>query len=422
MSCHRDHTGASPRATRIGLAIAAVLCAVTSSSAQKPSAAIPSGPPIETRDIVGPGQVPAFPEQTRAPSVETKTPIKVEVVAHGLNHPWALVFMPNRKILLTEKPGTLRVITTDGKVGSPIEGVPEVFVGADAGLLDVVLDPAFAKNRMIYLSYVEKREVGNGVAVAKAHLSTDESKLDGPTTILHVQPAVDNVNHYGSRLLFDKHGYLFVTLGERFSDPTRAAAESLASHMGKILRITTDGAAAPGNPFEHTAGALPEIWSYGNRNPQGLFFNPITGDLWETEHGPLGGDELNLIKPGLNYGWPIIAYGLNYDKTPVGSGKQVMEGMQQPLYYWNPSVAASASTFYTASLIPEWKNNLFVTTLAGQHVSRLVLKGNRVIGEEALLVDQKQRMRAIQQGPDGALWVITDNEDGRLIRLAPASK
>jgi aldose sugar dehydrogenase len=379
------------------------------------------GQSLETREPIGIGQKPVFLGQTRAVAVATKTPIQVDVISHGLAHPWSFAFLPDGNILITEKVGKLRIVARDGKIGPPLTGVPAVVYRGDAGLLDVALDPQFMKSRLIYFTYVEPREGGSGVAVAKAKLSSDGSALEAMQIILHADPPARPTAHYGSRLLFDKQGFLFVSLGERFFDPTRAAAQSLDSYMGKILRIKTDGTPAPGNPFEHTAGALPAIWSYGHRNPQGLFFNPVTGDLWNTEHGPQGGDEINLIKPGQNYGWPVIAYGLNYEGTPVGDGAQAKLGMEQPLYYWDPAIAPSGASFYTGNLIAEWKNNLFVAALAGQHVSRLVLKGNHVVGEERLLLDQHQRMRDVQQGPDGALWVITDDDDGRLLRISPSN-
>jgi aldose sugar dehydrogenase len=284
----------------------------------------------------------------------------------------------------------------------------------------------------------------SGIVVAKARLADDESELQNVTTIFRVEPSVPQPAHYGSRLLFSKEGYLYVSLGERFFYPTRGEAQSLFSYMGKILRITTDGKPAPGNPFEGDQDRedhpLAEIWSYGHRNPQGLAVNPVTGELWESEHGPQGGDEINIIQPGKNYGWPVIAYGTNYDQSKIngslltedgfwpggkptlksnGGGLTVMNGMEQPAYYWDPTIAPSGMTFYSGKLIPEWKNNLFVAALAGKHLARIILEGNRVIGEERLLLDQHQRVRDVREGSDGALWVITDEADGRLIRIAP---
>jgi aldose sugar dehydrogenase len=402
-----------------------------------------AGQPLETRTPIGVGQKSAFPGQTRAVAVITKTLYDEKVVTEGLNQPWGMAFLPDGKILVTEKPGAMRIVDMKtGKIEREVTGVPQVHYGGDAGLLDVVLDPNFAANRMVYFTYVEPRGVENGINVAKGKLAPDNGSLMDVTTILRVEPSLPGDAHYGSRLLFDKNGYLFVSLGERFFYPARGESQSLFSLLGKILRITTDGKPAPGNPYYDLPGQedtpLKEIWSYGQRNPQGLAINPTTGDLWESEHGPQGGDEINLIQPGKNYGWPVIAYGANYDGTKIDGTLEAqnggraadparlnagsltaMDGMEQPQYYWDPTIAPSGITFYDGKLIPEWKNNLFVAGLAGQHVSRLVLNGNKVVGEERLLLDQHQRMREVQEGPDGALWVITDDADGRLIRLAP---
>lgn len=375
--------------------------------------------PVERRAPNGKEQHPAFPGQTRAPAVITKTPLDIRVIASGLRFPWALAFLPDRNMLITEKPGAMRIVTPDGKIGDPIKGVPAIFFRQDAGLMDVTLDPDFAKNRMIYVAYVERRGNENGGIIAKARLSDDGRSLENLTTI-YTHPTMRDAAHYGARLLFNKDGTLFVTFGERFDSPTREQAQDLNSSMGKIIRINTDGTPAKGNPFEHTAGALAEIWSYGHRNPQGLTFNPINGELWSSEHGAQGGDEINIILPGKNYGWPIIGYGMNYDGSQIGDGSAKKDGMEQPVYYWDPAIAPSGCTFYTGDLIPEWKNNLFVAGLVGEHVARLVLgsDGHKVIGEERLLLEQHQRMRDIQQGPDGALWVVTDEWNGRLIRIA----
>jgi glucose/arabinose dehydrogenase len=377
------------------------------------------GQPLETREPLGKGQEPAFAGQTRAVAVAAKTPLRIEVVAQGLRNPWSLAFLPDGKMLVNEKPGAMRIVTRDGKIGEPIEGVPRVVFGGDAGLLDVALDPSFGTNRLIYFTYVEPREGGgNAVTLAKARLSDDLKRLEDLAVILRVEPAVRGIAHYGSRLLFDKEGKLFVSLAERMFNPYRDQAQKLDSRHGKILRINTDGTPAPGNPFANTPGALPEIWSLGHRNPQGLTFHPQTGELWDTEHGPQAGDEVNVVLPGKNYGWPVIAYGTEYTGESINGGLTQKEGMEQPVHYWDPAIAPSGAAFYGGDLIPEWKGNLFVAALAGQHVSRLVLDGRRVIGEERLLLDQRQRMRDVRQGPDGALWVLSDDRDGRHIRIA----
>lgn len=413
------------------------------------------GKPLETRSPIGVGQTPAFPEQTRAPAVITATPYREQVMTRGLRHPWALAFLPDGRIIVNEKPGSMRLI--DRKTGRSlgnILGVPHVQYAGDAGLLDLVIDPAFATNRFIFFTYVEPRgpeyfdpkmkalQQDSGVVLARAKLSADDRSLTQVKILVRVIPSLAQVAHFGSRLLFGPDGFLYCSLGERFFYPTTGEAQSLFSQMGKIIRITRDGDPAPGNPFaehqdreDHT---LPEIWSIGHRNPEGLALNPENGEIWDSEHGPQGGDEINLIKRGANYGWPLIAYGRNYDATAIDgslplqdglalpahrktseAGLTELPGMEQPRYYWDPSIAPSGMTFYSGKLIPEWKGNLFVAGLAGQHVSRLVLRGENVVGEERLLLDQHQRMRDVKEGPDGALWAVTDNEDGRLIRIAP---
>ncbi len=421
-----------------------------------PELAPVEGQPLEVRPPNGIGQQPAFPGQTRAPAAITRTAYEAKVVTRDLNKPWGLAFLPAGKILITEKPGTMCVVDMrTGNIEHHVAGVPAVKYLGDGGLLDVVADPHFEANRMIYFTYVEPRgpvyrepqvpvpEQDNGVVVAKARLTPDNARLVDVTTLLRVAPSVPQTAHYGSRLLFDKDGYLFVSLGERFFYPTRGEAQSLFSYMGKILRMDTDGKPAPANPFDQGRTlenfTLPEIWSYGHRNPEGLAIDPSNGELWDSEHGPQGGDEINFVQRGKNYGWPLIAYGTNYDGTridgtlamedgveparnitrPGGPGRTASPGLEQPVYFWDPAVAPSGIAFYDGQLIPEWKNNLFVATLAGQHLARLVLRDRRVVAEERLLLDQHQRMRAVKEGPDGALWVITDDVHGRLIRIAP---
>ncbi|MBS1974005.1 MAG: PQQ-dependent sugar dehydrogenase, partial [Bacteroidetes bacterium] len=378
------------------------------------------GTTLETRLPNAKNQHPAFAGQTRAVAVITKTPYEVTVVNDKLSHPWSLAFMPDGKILITEKRGTLRIVSTDGTVSDTLSGMPRVVNMADGGLLDLVLDPDFKNNRTFFFSYDEPRKSGaNGIAVASARLSNYEKRVENVKVIFRVKPDEFVPAHLGSRLLFDKEGKLLVTTGERFLDNVRVQAQWLSSDLGKILRINKDGSPAAGNPtFPDSANAKKEIWSYGHRNPQGLAFNPETGDLWETEHGPQGGDEINIIKPGKNYGWPVIAYGTEYSGQPVDGGKTAQAGMEQPVYYWDPAVAPSGIAFYSGKLIPEWKNNLFVSALAGQHLIRLVIKDNKVIGEERLLIDNHQRVRDVVEGPDGALWVVTDADNGRLIRIS----
>ena len=380
------------------------------------------GKPLETRDPVGKDQKPAFAGQTRAPAIVTRTKVDAAVVAHGLDHPWALAFRPNGHMLITEKPGKMRIVTAKGEVGAPIANVPAVLYKSDGGLLDLVIDPHFAKNRQVYFAYAEPREGGQGLTLGGAKLRADETALEDVRVLLRIEPTHTSVSHFGCRLLFDEQGKLFMTSGERMDPAIRVQAQHLDSRLGKLLRLNTDGSAAPGNPFQKTAGALPDIWTYGHRNSQGLGFHPATHALWSIEHGEAGGDELNLIQPGRNYGWPLIAYGTEYDRRPINGGQTDAPQMEQPKYFWDPAIGPTSMTFFTGKLIPEWRNNLFIAAHMGQHVVRLVLKGDQVVGEERLLLDQKQMMRWVGQGADGALWVLTDDADGRLIRLAARRK
>jgi aldose sugar dehydrogenase len=376
------------------------------------------GHPLETREPVGVKQTPAFEGQTRAPAVQTRTPIRATVIARGLNHPWALAFLPKGRMLITEKPGAMRVVSPTGQVGAPIANVPAVLYKSDGGLLDLVLDPRFARNRQLYFAFAEPREGGSGLTLASARLSADETALESVRILLRIEPTHTSVSHFGCRLLFDDKGKLFMTSGERMDPVIRVQAQQLDSRLGKLLRLNVDGSAAPGNPFAKRAGALPDIWTYGHRNSQGLAWHPVTHELWSIEHGEAGGDELNLIKAGHNYGWPAIAYGMEYDRRAINGGRTADPTMDQPLYFWDPAIGPTSMAFHDGKLVPEWRNNLFIASHMGQHIARLVLDGHRVVGEERLLLDQKQMMRWVGQGPDGALWVLTDDADGRLIRLS----
>ncbi len=347
--------------------------------------------------------------------------IAVDVIASGLPHPWGIDFLPDGRLIVTERGGKMRIVTQAGGVGEPIQGVPQPVVGGQGGLLDVAVHPNFAENRLIYWSFSEAGSQGrNSTAVARGRLSEDATRLEEVRVIFSQKPKIRSNMHFGSRLVFDGQGHLFVTLGERFNANTRGQAQKLNSDLGKIVRLMEDGTVPADNPFINKAGALPEIWSYGHRNPQAAAINPATGQLWEIEHGPMGGDEVNIIEPGKNYGWPIVSYGLNYDGTPVGSGKHEMAGMVGPIYQWTPVIAPSGMAFYTGDLFPQWKGNIFVGGLRSQALVRLELDGNKVSHEERLLHQLGARIRDVAQGPEGALYVITDEDDGEILKLTPA--
>ena len=358
---------------------------------------------------------PAFEGQTRIAGVKTKASYEGKVLAEGLQNPWGITSLPDGRFLITEKGGTMRIASQDGKLSAAITGIPEVNSKGQGGLLGLTIDPEFTTNRMVYFSFSEKMPDGNLTSVGKGRLADDEKTIENAQVIYRATPAFPSNLHYGSRLVFDKNGYLFVSTGERSDIKSRPQAQFLNSAMGKVLRITKDGKAAPGNPFENQADARPELYSYGHRNVQGLAINPATGDLWEAEFGPRGGDEINLIQPGKNYGWPTITYGIEYAGPKIGDGIQQKEGMEQPVYYYDPVISPSGITFCSSDAIPEWKNNLFVAALSGNHIARLVIKNNKVVGEERLLSSEMQRFRDITQGKDGALYAVTDQ--GRLYRI-----
>ncbi|MCS0493735.1 PQQ-dependent sugar dehydrogenase [Ancylobacter sp. MQZ15Z-1] len=345
----------------------------------------------------------------------------VETVAGGLDHPWSLAFLPDGRMLVTERAGRLRIVSRSGTVSEPVAGLPPVYARGQGGLLDVVLAPDFDSSRMVYFSYAEPREGASGTSVARGKLVEDAggARLDNVEVIFRQQPSVGGSSHYGSRLVFARDGTLFVTLGERYSE--RDQAQRLSSHLGKIVRIRPDGQAPDDNPFVKLQGARPEIWSFGHRNVQGAALDPQTGRLWTVEHGARGGDELNHPEAGKNYGWPVITYGRDYNGATIGEGTR-KDGMEQPVKYWDPSIAPSGLTFYTGDLIAAWKGDLFTGALAGMKLVRLRLDPDRqrVVEEEDLLTDFGARIRDVRQGPDGALWLLTDEDPGRLLRLAPA--
>jgi len=350
--------------------------------------------------------------------------IQVETFADGLSHPWGAAFLPDGSMLVTERGGELHLVSPKGELSEPIPGVPEVDARDQGGLLDVALDPDFESNRLVYLTYAEPGEDGNGTAVARAELVEGEAPaLENVEVIFRQQPKEDSTKHFGSRLIFAPDGTLFVGLGERSAGRFRGQAQDLDSHLGKVVRIHPDGSVPEGNPFVGRDGALPEIWSYGHRNIQGGALHPETGEVWFHEHGPRGGDEINIPEAGKNYGWPLVTYGVEYSGAPVNEGESEAEGIEDPIYYWTPSIGPSGMAFYTADAFPEWQGDLFVGGLAIPKLVRLELDGREVTGEEDLLADLGMRIRWVGVGPDdGALYLLTDEGDDAILRVTPAEE
>ncbi|WP_262273241.1 PQQ-dependent sugar dehydrogenase, partial [Microvirga yunnanensis] len=348
-----------------------------------------------------------------------KVEVIVETVARNLENPWGLAFLPDNRMLVTERSGRLRIVDGEGTLSEPITGLPRLSVRGQGGLLDVALDPAFAENRLVYLSFAEDRREGrNGTSVARGRLSQDGTALEGTEVIFRQEPSYAGTHHFGSRLVFGRDGNLFVTLGER--NDLRDQAQSLNNHLGKIVRIKPAGGAAPDNPFLAREDARPEIWSSGHRNVQSAALHPATGDLWTVEHGARGGDEVNIPQRGRNYGWPVISYGVHYSGQRIGEGTR-KTGLEQPVYYWDPSIAPSGMAFYTGDQFPAWRGSILVGALAGKLVSRLETNGNRVTGEERMLQQLGERIRDVRQGPDGFVYLLTDSRNGRILRMKPAT-
>lgn len=344
-------------------------------------------------------------------------PVSVIEVTRGLEHPWSLAFLPDGRMLVTERPGRLRVVDARGRLSDPIRGVPAVHAIGQGGLLDVVVAPDFARNRTLFLSYAEPSGNGGRTAIARGELHGDT--LRNLQVIFRQSPDAEGGNHWGSRLVIDRNGLLFATLGDRFT--LRDKAQDLGTHLGKVIRIRSDGSIPTDNPFVGRAGALPEIWSFGHRNPQGAALHPLTGQLWTHEHGPQGGDEVNLTLAGRNHGWPVITSGREY-----GSGWKIGEGtrrddVEAPRWQWTPSIAPSGMAFYTGDRFPGWRGSLLVGALRGQMLVRLEMDGDRIVREERMLQEFRERIRDVRQGPDGFVYLLTDHPDGRLLKLVPGS-
>ncbi|HEX6769197.1 MAG TPA: PQQ-dependent sugar dehydrogenase [Candidatus Binatia bacterium] len=355
----------------------------------------------------------------QAPSSPQPKPVdgalRVTTIAKGLEHPWALEFLPDGRMIVTERPGRLRLVDRDGRLSEPMAGVPKVYARGQGGLLDVALSPTFAQDRLIYFSFAEPGDDGAGTAVARGRLG--ERALENVQVIWRQTPKVSGGNHFGSRIVFARDGTIFITLGDRFSQRDRV--QNLSSTIGKVVRINPDGSTPKDNPFNDRDGARPEIWSYGHRNVQAAALHPDTGQLWTVEHGARGGDELNQPQAGKNYGWPVITYGREYSGFKIGEGTS-KPGMEQPVYYWDPVIAPSGAQFYTGSLFPGWKGNLLIGSLTPGQLVRLEMKDGRVAGEHRYAGDVRARIRDVRQAPDGAIYLITDESNGRILRVEPA--
>lgn len=395
--------------------------APSSAPSDKASKAPAQCKPLETREANAPNQRPAFAGQTRACAVKSNVAYDVVVLAKGLEHPWAVEPLPGGDLLVTEKPGRMRIVTAQGELREPISGVPPVDARGQGGLLDVALSPTFGTDRTIFWSYAEPREGGNGTAVARGVLAEDRSSITQVRVIFRALPTYKGDKHYGSRLAFGPDGMLYITMGERSDAPMRKYAQQLDSHLGKILRIKPDGGVPDDNPYGGRAGARPEIWTLGHRNIQAAAFD-LDGRLWVVEHGTRGGDELNLIEKGRNYGWPLVAYGIEYSGRPIPDAVTAREGFEQPVYYWDPVIAPSGAQFYTGAALPSWQGSLFTGALKDKRLVRLTLTNNRVTGEEHLLLARGKRVRDVRQDADGALYVVTDESNGELWKIAPTRK
>ena len=381
---------------------------------------------VDQRPENAPTQKPAFAEQTDAPERKTNVAFEVVTVAQGLVSPWGMTFLPGGKMLVTEKGGQLRIVSPDGTLSAPLTGLPAVDTRGQGGLLDVEIDPSFASNQLVYFSFSQPQDEAtrtNHTAVGRGKLvEGDAPRLDGVQIIYKQSPSVRSSGHYGSRLVFGRDGTLFVTQGDRQNEGGRQLVQKMDTLVGKIVRINSDGSIPKDNPFVGKPEVRGEIWSLGHRNVQAAAINPATGDLWEVEHGTRGGDELNIARKGKNYGWPDVAYGIEYQGPPIREGITAKEGIEQPVYYWDPVIAPSGMIFYTGDLFPAWKGSIFIGGLVTKNLVRLDVKGERIVGEERLLQDLQpvaERIRDVTQGPEGALYLLTDSAQGRVLKLIP---
>ena len=382
--------------------------------------------PLETRAPNAKEQTPAFPGQTRTCGVKSDVAFEVVELTKALDHPWAVEPLPDGRLLVTERPGRMRIVSATGQLGEPITGIPAVAAGGQGGLLDVALAPTFAQDRTIFWSFSEPREGGNGTAIARGVLSSDGTRVDNVQVIFRVMPTYNGRQHFGSRIAFGPDGMLYSSFGDRSDAPMRPHAQRTDGHLGKVIRIRPDGSVPPDNALAGRADAKPEIWTLGHRNPQGLGFD-AQGRLWQVEHGTRGGDELNLIQKGKNYGWPLQAYGIEYSGTQpitsaLGPSAPAVAGMEQPTYFWDPVIAPSGLQIYTGSAFPAWRGSMFIGGMGSRRLVRLVLDGTRVVGEEHLLTDRNQRIRDVRQGPDGLLYLVTDEAAGALWKLVPQGR
>ncbi|HEU4720256.1 MAG TPA: PQQ-dependent sugar dehydrogenase [Gemmatimonadaceae bacterium] len=381
--------------------------------------------PLETRSPNATGQTPAFAGQTRTCGVKSNVEFEVVELTKALVNPWAVEPLPDGRLLVTERPGRMRIVSATGQVGEPLAGIPEVAAGGQGGLLDVALAPTFAQDRTIFWSYSEPREGGNGTAIARGVLSTDGTRVENVQVIFRVMPTYAGRQHFGSRIAFGPDGMLYSSFGDRSNAPMRPHAQQLDGHLGKVIRIRPDGSVPPDNPYVGRADAKPEIWTSGHRNPQSLAFD-AQGRLWQVEHGTRGGDELNLIEKSKNYGWPLQAYGVEYSgqpiTSPLGAASPHVAGMQEPVYFWDPVIAPSGLQIYTGNAFPAWRGSMFIGGMGSRRLVRLVLDGTRVVGEEHLLADRNQRVRDVRQGPDGLLYLVTDEATGAVWKLVPKGR